>query len=93
MLKFLLLCVLKFIVFLFEFFVELNGGLLLLLMESNKVKFKTTIQSKRFHIQNLGDIDEVVFIDFYRDKTKVSHIDITEDFKSKIKKYSTIELF
>jgi hypothetical protein len=62
-------------------------------VESNKVNFKKTIQSKRFHIQNLGDIDEVTFIDFYRDETKASHIDITEDFKSKIKKYSTIELF
>ena len=62
-------------------------------VESNKVKFKTTIQSKRFHIQNLGDIDEVKFLSFYRNETKTSHINITEEFKSKIKKYSTIELF
>jgi hypothetical protein len=62
-------------------------------VESNKVKFKTTIQSKRFHIQNLGNIDEVIFLSFYRNETKASHINITEEFKSKIKKYSTIELF
>jgi len=65
----------------------------LIKVESNNSNFETDVQSGRFKIINLGDIDEVVFIDFYRDKTKVSHIDITEDFKSKIKKYSTIELF
>jgi len=62
-------------------------------VQSDKVKFEKTIKTKTFHIQNLGDIGEVNFLSFYRNETKASHINITEEFKSKIKKYSTIEIF
>lgn len=65
----------------------------LIKVESNKDYFETDVQSERFKIINLGDIDEVNFISFFINKTKVSYLDITEEFKSKIKKYSTIELF
>lgn len=62
-------------------------------VESNKAYFETIVESKKFQIINLGDIDKVEFLSFHRNETNASYINITDEFKSKIKKYSTIELF
>ena len=40
-------------------------------LESNKRSFKKTVSPKTYHIQNLGDIDQVEFITFIRNKTKL----------------------
>jgi hypothetical protein len=47
----------------------------------------------KYYIQSLGSIDEANKVCLFRNKTIVSEIDITEEFRQKVKKYSLIELF
>lgn len=51
------------------------------------------LRKDKYYIQALGNINEINKLSLFRDKTIVSEIDITEEFKQKIKKYSIIEIF
>lgn len=62
-------------------------------VESDLVYLETTIQMEMYKIISLGDIDEVKFLSLSREGTNVALVHITEEFKSKIKKYSTIDLY
>ena len=77
---------------LYLFYLNIINDLELIAIKSDEFYDEQNLAKDKYYIQSLGNIDEVNNVCLFRNKTIVSEIDITEEFRQKIKKYSLIEI-
>jgi hypothetical protein len=77
---------------LYLFYLNIINDLELIGVKSDDFYDEKILTKDKYYIKSLGDINNIHNLTLLRNKTIVSEITITEDFKQKIKKYSLIEL-
>jgi hypothetical protein len=77
---------------LYLFYLNIINDLELIGVKSDDFYDEKVLTKDKYYIKSLGDINNIHNLTLLRNKTIVSEIAITEDFKQKIKKYSLIEL-
>jgi hypothetical protein len=77
---------------LYLFYLNFINDLELIAIKADEFYDEQNLTKDKYYIQALGNIDEVNNVCLFRNKTIVSEIDITEEFRQKIKKYSLIEI-
>lgn len=78
---------------LYLFYLNMINGLELIGVKADNFYSEQNLTKNNYYIQPLGNINEVNRLSLFRNKTIVSEIDITEELRQKIKKYSLIEIF
>jgi hypothetical protein len=77
---------------LYLFYLNIINDLELIGVKSDDFYDEKVLTKDKYYIKSLGDINNIHNLTLLRNKTIVSEINITEEFKEKIKKYSIIEL-
>lgn len=77
---------------LYLFYLNIINDLELVGVKADDFQTEQNIKKDSFYIQPLGYIDDLIKLTLFRDKNIVSEIDVTEEFRQKIKKYSSIEI-
>jgi hypothetical protein len=77
---------------LYLFYLNIINDLELIGVKSDDFYDEKKLTKDKYYIKSLGDINNIHNLTLLRNKTIVSEINITEEFKEKIKKYSIIEI-
>jgi hypothetical protein len=77
---------------LYLFYLNIINDLELIGVKSDDFYDEKKLTKDKYYIKSLGDINNIHNLTLLRNKTIVSEINITEEFKEKIKKYSLIEI-